>query len=328
MTRQVEYISPSSLKVIEENQDAYYLRYLAKNRPPKSVQTQPMCVGSAFDAYVKSYLHEALFGVGADPKYAFEAIFEAQVEACNRDFARIAGKIVFDTYKKYGALSDLMLELQKSVGKPRFEFAIQGVIEGRREGVSGDFGVPLLGKPDVFFINDQGARVVLDWKVNGYCSKSEMSPMKGYVKIRPSGAMHKDCQPMIINGMMVNITEYLENCNEEWACQLAIYSWLLGEDVGSQQCIFAVDQIVGRPDAIRVASHRLRISRDFQHGLMSRLIDAWSLIQEAMKPDGHYFRNMSIEDSQKRCELLEQQAIALQGSGSAEDQWFANITRG
>ena len=51
--RTPKYISPSALKLFEKNPTEYYLKYLADAHPPRSPQTQPMSVGSAFDAFVK-----------------------------------------------------------------------------------------------------------------------------------------------------------------------------------------------------------------------------------------------------------------------------------
>jgi len=72
------YLSPSALGVFEKDREQYYLKYLADNRPPRMPQTEPMAVGSAFDAFVKSYLHHSLFGNhGKDNQYELNTIFEA-----------------------------------------------------------------------------------------------------------------------------------------------------------------------------------------------------------------------------------------------------------
>src|SRR5581483_6216669 len=144
--REIKYLSPTSISKYAEDPDEFYLNYLADNRPPRMAQTQPMSIGSAFDAYVKSFLHQSLFGVGNDPKFEFQTLFEAQVEACNRDWAMVHGKQAFDVYKKCGALYDLMLELQHSVGTPRFEIDMMGVVDAHREGVTKQLGgVTFLG---------------------------------------------------------------------------------------------------------------------------------------------------------------------------------------
>jgi hypothetical protein len=107
------------------------------------------------------------------PQFEFPAIFESQVEPHNRDFALKAGKHVFKAYKLCGAYDDLLKQLQQSVEPPRFEFKVDGLIEG----------VPFTGKPNCRFVLDLGqGRIpcIYDWKVRGYCSKHGASPSKGY----------------------------------------------------------------------------------------------------------------------------------------------------
>lgn len=329
--RKPQHMSPTSLGLFYSNATEFYLQYLADNRPPKAPQTQPMSIGSSFDAYAKSYLHQHLFGKGKDPKFNLQALFEAQVEPHNRDWAKPAGEYAFDIYRKSGALQDLMLDLQKAVGPPRFELEVKGVIDGQREGVSLDIGgIPLLGKPDLFYINRLGAHVVFDWKVNGFCSNYAVSPMQGYVRLRENGSnkgQHRDCQLMSHNGVMINVGQFLEDLNPDWGRQLAIYGWLLGEDIGSD-FIVAVDQLVCKPMAglprphIRIAEHRLRTKRDFQWQVFVQAQKAW----EIMHSD-HFFRDLSPEESRDRCRALDGVADALKGDGTSADRWFAEVTR-
>jgi hypothetical protein len=252
-----------------------------------------MSVGSAFDAYCKSYIHYRLFGnYGPDNEYDKDSIFVAQVEEHNRDWAREAGQRVFDLYKSCGALADLMLELSTSVNDPRFEFSIQDNIHGNTG------SVPLLGKPDIFFINDQGCRVLLDWKVNGYCNTNKMtSPEKGYIMCRdawfPSARKasprnrlpHKECSPIDFRGIKINGNILMENVNGEWAAQTTTYAWLLGEDIGSDGLVVGIEQLCGVPTddpskpLIRCASHRCRVSNDYQINLHQRYVNAWELIK-------------------------------------------------
>ncbi len=329
--RQPKHFSPTSLSLFYSNPTEYYLMYLADNRPDKFPQTKPMSIGSSFDAYVKSYLHEKLFGKGHDPKFDLTTLFEAQVEPQNRDWALPAGEYAFDIYKRSGALSDLMLDLQKAVGEPRFELEVKGVIDGYREGITLDVGgVPLLGKPDVFYINKMGAHVVLDWKVNGFCSNSAISPMQGYVRLRENSlnrGQHKNCQLMSLNGVMINVGQFLEELNEDWGRQLAIYGWLCGEDVGSD-FIVAIDQLVCKPmpgmprPHIRVAEHRLRIRPEFQWKVFAQAQQAWAIINS-----DHFFRDLSLEESKLRCQALDGVTDALKGDGTTNDKWFAQATR-
>jgi hypothetical protein len=290
-----------------------------------------MSVGSAFDAFVKSYLHYCLFGnYGKNGAYEKKVLFCAQVEEHNREWAWEAGAYAFQCYKDCGAVADLMLELGTAVNKPRFEFDLLGEIE------TAIGGVPVMGKPDIYFINSEGARVILDWKVNGFCSKSTTSPMKGYIMIRdgwmpsvrrPSTGNrlpHKDCVPVVFKGLKINDVFGMEDLNEEWATQLSLYAWLLGEEVGSQDLIVGVDQIVGSPGEdwpfLRVANHRLRVGSQYQFTLRERLEKAWTAVSS-----GHVFDDLSRSLSDDRCAALEEQAAALGTNDELTD--FINSMR-
>lgn len=328
--RKVEYLSPTSIATYLKSPDEFYFNYLCENRPPKEPQTQPMSIGSSFDAYVKSYLHENLFGKGNDPKFALDTLFEAQVEPQNRDWAKPNGLHAFKCYKASGALADLMLELQSSVGTPRFELEVRGAINGYREGYSKNLaGITFLGKPDVFYINKQGYHVILDFKVNGWLSKRTTSPVPGYIKIREiNGAKldkHKDCEIVNFRGNIIN-RNYLEKYEENWARQLAVYAWLCGVEVGLE-CITAIDQLVCSPSGfeypfVKIAEHRTRISTDYQWKIFGVAENLWDRIQS-----GHYFNELSLEDSIKKCEYLDGQAKALRGEVDDNEAWFAQEMR-
>lgn len=334
--RRPEYLSPSAIKTFLENEEDYYLRYLSDNKPPNPPQLQVMSIGSAFDAYAKSWLYENLFGKDHDPKYGFTALFEAQVEPHNRDWAIQHGAYVFEQYKQAGVLSDLLLELRQANGDPRFEFKIQGAVHGYREGRTQRLeSVVLHGRPDVAFVNAAGHLVVYDWKVNGYLSKSAKSPEPGYIRLRSAGrtnyGKHKDCQSMVVDGLMINISNYLEDINkmtEDWATQLTVYHWLLGSPICSDTLLVGIDQIAcdaskGALPAIKIAEHRTRISKAWQQ----RVFDIAAHIWERANSD-HFFRDMSAEESVARCRVLDGQLAALQGDGSRKDQWFAGMSRG
>jgi len=290
-----KYLSPTSIALWQYDIEEFYQKYLSDNKRAREPQTQPMSIGSAFDAFIKSYLYERLVGDGNN-KYQREAIFEQQVEPHNRDWALVEGAFVFEEYKKAGCLADLMLELKRAIDVPRFEFVIEDT-------VTTNIGeIPLLGIPDIFFLNDAGAKVILDWKVNGYCRQGNTSPMKGYVKLRPGNKIHRDCHLMMINGVLINVAMHLEDGNKSWADQLSIYSWLLGEDFGSEQMIVGIDQIVGNRSKLRFATHRLRISPDYQFELLALIEQIWETVNS-----GWIFRSMTEEESVARCKLLDQQ---------------------
>ena len=319
------YLSPSQLSTWEKNAEEYYLQHLAEIRSPKMPQMNYMSIGSAFDAYVKSAMHETIFGKGADPKFEFDAIFTEQVEEHNRDWALEQGKYVFDCYKILGAYDDLMELLKDCQGDPQFETRIDGLVDG----------VPMLGKPDLRFINKLGVHVILDWKCNGFCSKSATSPCKNFRLCRDgwtpdiakatigTGNPHKNYKPVVYKGIEMH-SGYMEETSTDWADQVAIYSWILGEPVGVESVLFCIDQICGKPrkdnpqPLLRVANHRCRISSMYQHVLMGRIHDAWNRITS-----GHIFKDMTLEESKERCDILDQQAVSIHTCGD----WFNSVTR-
>jgi hypothetical protein len=301
------YLSPTSIGAWDGGIENFYKRYLADNAPDREPQTQPMSVGSAFDAMAKSYLHYALYGnYGENDEYRLDVIFENQVEEHNRSWAWDAGKRVWEVYQKSGALADLMLDLQKAGGSPRFESTIEQTIDG----------IPFLGKPDILYQipkGEQSFRVVHDWKVNGYCSARGVSPKAGYLKLFDRGSsgypkvtQHKNCQPLMSEaGIVINGATYFENVDKDWARQLSIYAWLGSTLDGGPGCcqepfIAAIDQIVCRNGEIRVACHRGIVSASFQEGLLQKAREIWETIQS-----GYIFRELELHVSKAKQDHLD-----------------------
>lgn len=197
-----KYLSFSALSQFESDKDEFILKYLADERPPREMQGKPASVGSAFDARTKSVLYERYYGAGYMPeKYSFDALFAAQVEEHNRDFAREAGEYVYQSYLLSGMFDVLTAILDKAIEPPQFEFTVEREVGG----------VPLLGKPDGYAKLPNGKSVVLDWKVNGYCSNSAVSPnagfqlcLDGYKALKPSQSHnkpHKSFVPVELPGV-------------------------------------------------------------------------------------------------------------------------------
>ncbi len=308
--RKLEYLSPTSLKLYMEDKVDFYMQYLADTRAPRGAQTQPMSIGSSFDAYIKSHIYQLLFGKGHNPQFEFETIFEKQVETQWRDWARTHGKYVFEQYIASGALADLMLELNKAIGTPRFEFDLKGEVRSVDKNID---GVTFLGKPDIHFTNSAGLGITFDWKVNGYCSKTGVSPKPGYVCIKPGFMMHNDCNRKLFKDMIINVDSSLDRIDKDWANQLSIYSWLCGEPVGGK-FVTAIDQVCcnnnknflagsGGYPQLRFAQHRLLVDEQYQHQLFDIAKDAWNCIN-----NGHYFSELTKEESDFRCESLNKRA--------------------
>lgn len=262
--RKVNFISPTSLSLFYSDRTEYYLKYLCEIRPPKFKQTEAMSVGSAFDAYIKDWMSKEL-GVDSPP---FEEVFKSQVEEHNREWALDAGKLVFDKYREHGALSDLMSQIDS---EPIFESKCERTFHG----------VPLFGYPDAMFRNKEGGRLILDWKVNGFCSKRGGTRHRGYLKSyegpnKPIG-QHKDTVPAIHKGFNVGMTP-MDCVKEDWATQLAIYGWLLGEKL-NEDFVVGIDQLLCKDgECTKVVQYRGLVSKSFQGELINKITDMWEIV--------------------------------------------------
>ncbi len=325
------YLSYSSLSLFESDPPEFYIKYLSENRPARQPQTGPMCVGSAFDAYVKSSLHGALFGKGVNPIYELETLFEDQVDSQNRDFAWPAGAYCFKAYKKSGSYDELLKLLNQSVEDPRFECKLTGTIGG----------APFLGKPDCRFVLDFGSgriSIVLDWKLRGFCGKYATSPTKGYALCRDGfkgkasrsqNKSHKMYMEYDFRGMKIN-RDYMENCARDYADQCSLYGWLLGEPVGGDTIVW-IDELVSKPTGdflkgeyptLRIANHRARVKAEYQKQLVDRVTTCWDAITS-----GHIFIDMTREESDAQIETLGQMATGLVSDGSPEEDWYSEVSR-
>lgn len=346
MMRHPKFLSPSALQVWKQNPEEYFLRYLAEVSPPRQPQTQPMSVGSAFDAYIKAFLHRYLFGKNHPNanKFDFDALFTKQVESHNRDWALNAGGHCFRQYKNCGALDELTKLLNHAAEPPQMEFTAVGKAieeDGVFKGIAievipddyqsmphSDAGfVIILGKPDLMFITEQLIKIILDWKVNGFCSNHGVSPVPGYVSLLGDpdrhGRQHKDAVIWFEGDIEMNAVPNLEEKKPDWATQLAAYSWICGANVG-EEFIVAVDQLACKPHMpnapkILVAQHRCNITHSFQRQVYDDFQMLWDIIHSA-----HIFRDMSAKDSIDRCTQLNKQAAAYHGD-TADTQWFRKM---
>lgn len=303
--REVKYLSPTSVRQFYEDREVFFCKYLAEQRSGYEPQTEPMSVGSAFDAFIKSHLFERLLGKGHKlaPEFERDTLFEKQVEPANRDFARKAGEHCYLVYTRTGALSDLMFYLEKAISEPRFELDIVAPVTYKGEEII------FKGKPDLYFLNEEGHPVIIDWKVNGYCSKWNTSPKKGYIKLKTMEGdkpHHKEAVLQRRNGMLINVGTTLEFVDEDWADQLSVYGWLCGAAVG-EQVIVGLDQLVcNNPHqaalpTIRIAEHRLTTSVRHQTQFFEKALKVWKLCHS-----NHFFEDLSFEDSTNRGILLNQ----------------------
>ena len=304
--RTIPYLSPSGIKLFDQNEEDFYERYLADNKTPRDPQLPVMAVGSAFDAFIKSYLYKEL-KMGDDPQFERRTLFEEQVEEQNRDAIWKVGEEVFNEYVRLGAAADLLVMLG-NCQDAKFEYKLEGAVSTKFCDLTNQVGGPpvLLGKPDLYFTHRDGGRVILDWKVNGWFSKRKPSPRKGYLNILADKGVfrrtqHKDVFEGELHGVKINMAHTLELVDKDWGRQLAIYGWLLGEEVGSDY-IVAIDQIIcGTEKVYGVAQHRCTVSQRYQTELYNHACKIWERCHS-----GHFFTDLSLEDNEARCRFLDQ----------------------
>lgn len=311
--RKLKYLSYSGFKLFESDPEKFYERYIAETKSPRDPQNHYMAIGSAFDAYVKAELHHIFVNDG-DPKYKPDTLFEAQVEPHNRDRARVDGQILHTRYVKCGAWKDL-LEDMKGCINPRFE--VELTAELSVPWLKGS--IKILGKPDIQYISRAAARVVHDFKCQGYYSKSPPSPARGYLKMFPGATMHEACGPKHHKDFLINGNCPLHLYCEDWATQLTFYAWSLGEEVGSDY-ILTVDQILSdsQKKETRVAKHAAICTEKWQRNLFERAHKAWYAAES-----GHVFTNLTYEESVQRTKAID---AKLQADFS-QDPDFLRMTR-
>lgn len=302
--REVKYLSYSGFKLFEQDPEGYYRRYLTPNRPPRDPQNHYMAIGSAFDAFVKADLHKEFVNDG-DAKYTKDALFETQVEAHNRDVARQDGMILYSRYKALGAYDALRREMKGCIN-PRFESEITAELEITRLPGS----IQVLGKPDVQYVHREGARVVHDFKCQGYYSKSPPSPNPGFLTMlngeKDHGSMHKSAMPRMHKGFMINGNAPLHLYCSDWAEQLTIYAWSLGCQVGDDY-ILSIDQILSNKvkNTSRVARHAAICTDEWQNKFYARLHRCWQAVKT-----GHVFLNLPYDQSVARCQAIDAELAA------------------
>lgn len=326
--KKLEYLSYTSLTDFYRNRTEFYRKYLADTPVPRIPQTPAMAVGTAFDAFVKSHLHQAVFG-GDEER--FLGLITKQIDEPLRGEAVAAGWHLFTEYQRQGAYSELIELLNKSATAPRLEFTEIGYVSGTLA------RVPVKGRPDLTFERN-GVLCILDWKCNGYYSKNGPSPCPGYMVDRspPRGGgpmAHKvwiNANPDL-TGVQYGAKPF-EDVSEEYACQGVIYSQLVSPEAEPDKTIFCIEQLVckagapgGRP-SVRCVSHRARATRGFVDLVSRRLGLCWNACQDASTvflPTGAPGENISdlcddASASAAKCATLD---LGMPGN-TPDDEWM------
>lgn len=293
-------LSPSALSRWENRRLEFYERYISPVRTPRLPQVNYMAVGSAFDAFVKSEIHSMVFGetMTKGSQFDFQKIFESQVEEHLRDEVYEKASFLFGQYKKTGAFGNLIHEILKSEYAPEMEFEVETIVNG----------VPIFGFPDLRYVTRELVHVVTDFKVNGSFSQHGVSPTQGFqraLSLKKDGTVktevHKKYRPKQFKDIEIS-----ENClsdfSEDWATQIAMYAWCLGEEVGKEDYVVRMEQVACRPNnKVKIASHVSQISSRYHLEVMRRLVEAWGFIEK-----GHIFTDLTFEENLEQCEIIDQ----------------------
>lgn len=189
------YLSPSAVQVFEKDPNEFFLKYLAVDRPPKEQQTQPMGVGSVFDAYPKMwaqtnwqdliaddqrvYGHEnskAVFGDADAPPFimpfshdkGLSELGKLEIPFQEGEGGQIETRelafMIWHQYKDSGALGQINKIFEEgarsgTVSDIRYECRWQTNLAGRDKNgnqIVGGGSVPVLGLPDLCWLNPLG----------------------------------------------------------------------------------------------------------------------------------------------------------------------------
>lgn len=296
--RTPKHLSHSAIDLFRRNRQEYFRRYISEYKLPKMGQSLPMSIGSGFDAFIKYNLSKDL----GYNKFDLKILFNKQVDKVHWEWAWKNSQWVFNEYKRLGAYNSLLELLQTSIIEPRFEFEITEEIEG----------VPIKGLPDLMFLAD--VHVTIDFKVNGYCSLNGVKPKQTYVHSFPSSVRKKIPLIMKYKGVDVNIEDYFEIVNKSWAQQNVIYSWLMGQEVGSKY-IIGIEQLAFMPGPVlTVACHRGIPSAKYQRTLMDEIKEIWDIVLSG-----------EICDDQAKIEEEQEQNYKLLNSNNPNERAFGGM---
>lgn len=307
----------------------FYLKYLTDVRQPREPQALFMGVGSGFDARVKSEILTRVMGkpLIAGSAYHFETLFETQVEHHHRDRSLLLSTEVYESYVASGALDALMKDIERSPSAPMMEERLKGKV-GKSM---------LLGLPDLVYIDaDSGFKVICDWKILGSASAKGggASPPQGFKIVRDGWTdgkqsknnlgCHAKFKPHVLASTpspmaALGLTPHecvvgdvgLEDFNMDWADQMSTYAWLLGSKVGAQDFIVRIECAACRHpkkiDGMRIkwSTHMNQVSPTHQLGL----IQTYNKMTDQIA-SGHIFDDLTREENDERCEILEIQAAA------------------
>lgn len=253
-------------------------------------QGNPAAMGSAFDAFVKTWIAHKI-GLSNEPKLQVEELLKSvQIPDTDSRRAEIlrAGKNLAKLYMELGLVDRLLKENVSDLELHIFEIF---------------HGVRILGLPDGVITQSDGIKVPLDWKVRGYGSKHGYSPTQGYTTYISNDGTVKDWHS--------KRGDPLENLNDRWAIQMAIYFWLLNP--GKMR----PGNFIDAPCAIEEATYgrknivftqiRTVVSAAFQETIWEKMKRCWTRCESPGPAEPNKMRCMAYNqlcDCAIRCEAF------------------------
>lgn len=265
---ELSYLSPTSFMLWRKNPIGFWMRYLAppELKLPRMPQTPQMAVGNVFDIHMKYHLAQTVGRRDLDPSMLEKSI-DKKYLGKRGSMDKIDQLVLWEGLRAYHAYKD----------SPALRLLLEGVtnVEVPAEAVRVTGGVPIWGKPDAELF--RGRRIVQDWKVSGAFANSTPSAESGW-SYRFVERMQGGEPKWIDEGPHHRSVEPLELLKEEWAIQLAMYAWLLGDAPGSDihgqiDKILLVDS-----KTVEVYVYRTSVGRDFQLRILSELQCLWDKV--------------------------------------------------
>ncbi len=210
-------LSPHSLGIYEKNPIKFWFKYCAPDamKLPRFEQTVPMAVGSAVDGLLKERLAADEWKLNKRLYYRAKVnrstfgVFGTVSEANRTPWVQAKAEQIMK-----GILATPVYELLR-------EYHLVDMETDSRE-ATWVHGVPINGKLDFLFRRPGGdpCDIVADLKVNGACSTTGTTPMKGYTHrwdYDPETGEYKECPPHDLAGRP------LDELSALFATQLATY---------------------------------------------------------------------------------------------------------
>ena len=322
-------LSYSSLTLWEKNPEEFYLRYLADTRPRGCPKSRRWPWAAASTPTSSPPCTPACSAQGSDPQFAFETIFESQVEPQCRDFAL------------HGRPARLR-RLQADRGLRRTACRCCNSPSSRRASSSRSMAsLPARRSPAsrtaASCWTSAWDRSTASWtgKSAATARKYATSPSKGYMLCRdgyqsdkPSrshGTQHTNFLEFNHRGLTIN-AGYMEYCNDEYADQLCLYGWLLGEKPGDENVVGMIEEIVAKPASPAPLAAGRQSPRPHQSGPSAEAPGSGRPLLE-----GHYFRQR-LPRPDPRGKRQPPRSAGRHGPEPrqdcrAYDDWFNEVTR-